>query len=74
MDKLQQAIQEELANRLKDGKIKSGKDLSDLFSDMYRTAIQEMLKAEMDDHLGYEKHSPDSVLNSNSRNGNSKIK
>lgn len=35
MDKLQQAIQEELANRLKSGKIKSSKDLSDLFTETY---------------------------------------
>lgn len=48
MDKLQQAIQEELANRLKNGKIKSSKDISDLFTEMYRMGIQEMLKAEMD--------------------------
>jgi len=33
--------------------------------------IQEMLKAEMDEHLGYEKHAPESVQYSNSRNGHS---
>lgn len=74
MDKLQQAIQEELANRLKSGKIKSSKDLSDLFTEMYRLGIQEMLKAEMDEHLGYEKHAPESVQYSNSRNGHSRKK
>jgi len=72
MDKLQQAIQEELANRLKSGKIKSSKDLSDLFTEMYGMGIQEMLKAEMDEHLGYEKHAPESVQYSNSRNGHSR--
>jgi len=74
MDKLQQAIQEELANRLKSGKIKSSKDLSDLFTEMYRMGIQEMLKAEMDEHLGYEKNAPESVQYSNSRNGHSRKK
>lgn len=74
MDKLQQAIQEELANRLKNGKIKSSKDLSDLFHEMYRLGIQEMLKAEMDEHLGYEKHAPDGVEHPNSRNGYGKKK
>ncbi|TWI86353.1 hypothetical protein LX66_3609 [Chitinophaga japonensis] len=39
MDKLQQAIQEELANRLKSGRIKSGKDLSNLFTEMYRMEV-----------------------------------
>lgn len=74
MDKLQQAIQEELANRLKNGKIKSSKDLSDLFHEMYRLGIQEMLKAEMDEHLGYEKHAPEGVEHPNSRNGYGKKK
>lgn len=74
MDKLQQAIQEELANRLKNGKIKSSKDLSDLFTEMYRMGIQEMLKAEMDEHLGYEKNAPESVQYCNSRNGHSRKK
>ena len=74
MDKLQQAIQDELANRLKNGQIKSSKDLSDLFTEMYRLGIQEMLKAEMDEHLGYEKHAPESVQHSNSRNGHSRKK
>ena len=69
MDKLKQALQEELANRLKAGKIKSTGDLSDIFQELFREGVQEMLKAEMDEHLGYEKHAPDSVTFSNSRNG-----
>ena len=58
MEKLQQALKEELANRLKAGKIKSTSDLSEIMTTMFREAVQEMLKAEMDDHLGYEKHAP----------------
>jgi len=69
MDKLQQAIKDELAARLKAGQIKSTSDLGDIFNAMYREAIQEMLKAEMDEHLGYEKHAPESSQFSNSRNG-----
>jgi len=69
MDKLKQALHEELANRLKAGKIKSTGDLSDIFQELFREGVQEMLKAEMDEHLGYEKHAPDSVTFSNSRNG-----
>lgn len=41
---------------------------------MYRLGIQEMLKAEMDEHLGYEKHAPEGVEHTNSRNGYSKKK
>lgn len=33
--------------------------------------IEKMLEAEMDDHLGYEKHSPQGYGSGNSRNGNS---
>jgi putative transposase len=69
MDKLKQALQEELANRLKAGKVKSTGDLSDIFQELFREGVQEMLKAEMDEHLGYEKHAPESVTFSNSRNG-----
>jgi putative transposase len=69
MDKLKQALQEELAKRLKTGKIKSSSDLSDIFQELFREGIQEMLKAEMDEHLGYEKHAPEGVTYPNSRNG-----
>ena len=69
MDKLQRAIQDELASRLKAGKIKSSNDLSDIFSEMFREGIQVMLQAEMDEHLGYEKHAPESIEYANSRNG-----
>lgn len=69
MEKLQQAIQDELASRLKSGRIKSSADISDLFSEMFREGIQVMLQAEMDEHLGYQKHAPESVEYANSRNG-----
>lgn len=76
MEKLQQAIQDELASRLKGGKIKSSTDLSDFFSEMFREGIQVMLQAEMDEHLGYAKHASESVEYPNSRNGktNKKVK
>jgi putative transposase len=69
MDKLQQALKEEFSNRVKAGKIKSTAGLSDLLTTMFREAVQQMLQAEMDEHLGYEKHSPHSIEFSNSRNG-----
>lgn len=64
MEKLKQAIKEELA-----GKVKTTKDLSEVFQQLFREAVQTMLQAEMDEHLGYEKHSPDSVQYGNNRNG-----
>jgi transposase-like protein len=43
--------------------------ISDLLQQVFKEAIQEMLQAEMDNHVGYEKHSPDACQYSNSRNG-----
>lgn len=43
--------------------------ISNLLQEVFREAIQEMLKAEMDNHLGYEKHAPESSEFSNNRNG-----
>jgi len=43
--------------------------ISNLLTEVFREAVQEMLKAEMDNHLGYEKHAPEAAQFSNSRNG-----
>lgn len=43
--------------------------ISDLLQEVFREAVQEMLKAEMDNHLGYEKHAPESSAFTNNRNG-----
>jgi transposase-like protein len=48
-------------------KIKSQSELDDFFHGLYKQAIEGMLKAEMDEHLGYEKHQ--SKPGDNSRNG-----
>lgn len=53
---------------------KNTKELTNFFQQMFREAVQEMLQAEMDEHLGYEKHSADSIQFSNSRNGKTKKK
>jgi len=43
--------------------------ISNLLQEVFREAVQEMLKAEMDNHLGYEKHAPEAAEFPNSRNG-----
>lgn len=43
--------------------------VSNLLQEVFKEAIQEMLQAEMDNHLGYEKHSAESAEFPNSRNG-----
>ena len=53
-------------------KIKSQSELDDFFSDLYKQAVEGMLEAELDDHLGYEKHQTRESPGDNSRNGFSK--
>jgi putative transposase len=43
--------------------------ISNFLQDIFKEAVQEMLKAEMDNHLGYEKHASDASQFSNNRNG-----
>jgi putative transposase len=62
-EQLKQAIRSNL------GSIKSGKDLSNLFQELFKETVQELLQAEMDELLGYEKHASNSSHFANSRNG-----
>lgn len=50
---------------------KGTKELSGFFQEMFKEAVQELLQAEMDEHVGYEKHAAESSQFSNSRNGKS---
>ena len=50
----------------------SMQDIQDLLKNLFKGTIEEMLEAEMDDHLGYDKHSPLGDLTGNSRNGYNK--
>jgi len=44
-------------------------DVQSLLKGLFRGTIERMLEAEMEEHLGYEKHSPIGDLSGNSRNG-----
>lgn len=48
---------------------KSKEDFQSFFSELYKRGVEEMLQAELDEHLGYEKHSRQGHNNGNSRNG-----
>ena len=48
---------------------KDRKDFDEFFSELFKEGINQMLKAEMTDHLGYEKHSKEGDNSGNSRNG-----
>lgn len=51
---------------------KSMDDVHTMLKDLFKDTIQQVLEAEMDVHLGYEKHDPDGNNSGNSRNGYSK--
>ncbi len=50
-------------------KIKSQSELDDFFHVLYKQAVEGMLKAELDEHLGYQKHKPNEKTGGNNRNG-----
>ena len=62
------APEKELVNLLAT-KCESMQDIHEMLKSLFKGAIEEMLEAEMDEHLGYEKHSPLGDLTGNSRNG-----
>ena len=53
---------------------KSKEQFQDFFQEMFKQGVEEMLQGELDDHLGYEKHSPEGRGSGNSRNGYSSKK
>ena len=57
-----------MASELASG-IKTEADLADPMSLLMKMTIEKALEAEMDDHLGYEKHSNEGRNKKNSRNG-----
>lgn len=46
-------------------------EFHEFFQEMFKEGIQQMLQGELDEHLGYEKHSPEGRNSGNSRNGSS---
>lgn len=48
---------------------KSKEDFHSFFNDLFKQGVEEMLKAELEAHLGYEKYSKEGYGTGNSRNG-----
>jgi len=48
---------------------KSKEEFQSFFNDLFKQGVEEMLKGELDEHLGYEKHSKEGYGTGNSRNG-----
>ena len=65
----------ELDDKLVDqivGQIKTQDDLADLSRQLLKAAVERVMATELEDHLGYSKHSPEGHNTGNSRNGHSK--
>ena len=63
-----QSLKEQLAKEVaKD--CKSVEDVHNLLKDLFKGTLQEILEAEMSEHLGYDKHSVSGNNTGNSRNG-----
>jgi transposase-like protein len=48
---------------------KNKEEFHSFFNDLFKQGVEEMLKAELDAHLGYEKHSKEGYGSGNNRNG-----
>jgi putative transposase len=48
---------------------KNKEEFQSFFNDLFKQGVEEMLQAELDDHLGYEKYAPEGRKSGNSRNG-----
>lgn len=65
---------EQLRSFIKENNLVTAQDAQNALKDLFAETLQEMLEAEMDTHLGYEKHDMQNKQTSNSRNGKSKKK
>jgi putative transposase len=63
------SAQEKAAIGILTSRCKSTGDLQELLKSLFAESVQEMLESEMDEHLGYEKHSIQGNNSGNSRNG-----
>lgn len=57
---------------IKENNLVTARDAQNALKDLFAETLQEMLEAEMDTHLGYEKHDAKTKTTQNSRNGKSK--
>lgn len=48
---------------------KNKEEFHSFFNDLFKQGVEEMLQAELDEHLGYEKYSSEGRGTGNSRNG-----
>lgn len=63
---------EQLRTFIKENKLVTAQDAQNALKELFAETLQEMLEAELDTHLGYEKHEVKAKITPNSRNGKSK--
>ncbi|WP_244163321.1 transposase [Paenibacillus pectinilyticus] len=63
---------EQLRQFIKENKLVTAQDAQNALKELFAETLQEMLEAELDAHLGYEKHDIQNKQTTNSRNGKSK--
>jgi putative transposase len=63
---------EVIKNLIKEYDLKDTKDINNMLKDLFAETIEEMLKAELDEELGYSKYDYKNKSGDNSRNGSSK--
>ena len=63
---------EQMRKYIKEGNLKDLADVQAMVKELFASAVQEMLEAEMDTHLGYTKHDTKNKQTENSRNEHSK--
>lgn len=66
-----QSVQMQLAKELAK-ECRTVEDIHNKLKELFKDSLQEILEAEMAEHLGYDKHSPEGDNTGNSRNGYSK--
>ena len=62
---------QQIRKYIKEGNLKDLQDVQSMVKDLFASAMQEMLEAELDTHLGYTKHDTKNKQTDNSRNGHS---
>ncbi|WP_302058435.1 transposase [Paenibacillus sp. MZ04-78.2] len=63
---------QQLCEFIKENKLVTAQNVQNALKNLFAETIQEMLEAEMDTHLGYQKYKVENKTTTNSRNGKSK--
>jgi transposase-like protein len=71
MEKKKLVSREQLKRFIKENNLKTTDDVQDMLRDLFSETLQEMLEAEMDHTLGYEKNDAKNKETDNRRNGHS---